>query len=324
MSGSRRRRRLLVAGKALAGIGLLAVLAWRVDLTQVGARLAAVAPWPLAATLGVFAVGVALQAWRWWILLRFWRIETGLGNLVRLLLGAGALNLVLPGNLGGDVYRVVGVRGEAAGWLPSAGLVVLERYCGLVATLGMALPALIAGGFARRQPGLALAVAGLSALLLAPLPLVANRRAAAAAGAGLRRAGLERAAAAAEAGAAAVRAFIAAPRAVIGVLALSAAMKACVAAILVLLGAGLGLELSWIDVLVFLPLHTVVSALPFTLNGLGVREANLVAFFTRLGLTSEQAASLALLHLLFLVATALPGAVLLVGWRSRAAGASAP
>ncbi len=261
-------------------------------------------------------VGVALHAWRWWVLLRFWRIETGFGHLVRLILGAGALNLVLPGNLGGDVYRALGVRGAATGWLPSSGLVVLERYCGWLATFALALPAFVASGFARRQPGLAFVVAGLGAVALAPLALAASRHAAAAAGAGLRRARLNRIAATAETGAAAVRAFVAAPRALGGVLALSAAMKLCVVVTLLLLADGLGLRLRAADVLVFLPLHTVVSALPVTLNGLGVREANLVAFFDRVGLSGEQATSLAFLHLAWIYLVALPG-VLFLGSRRR-------
>lgn len=313
MSGRERgRRRALTALKALAGIAVLVLLARRVDLGTVRDRLAEAEPGPLAAAVAVFAAGILLHAWRWSALLRFWGIAARPATLVRLILGAGALNLVLPGNLGGDVYRVVGVRGQAAGLLPSAGLVVLERYCGFLATFVMAALALATSDFAPRQPALALAVLGLFALLLAPLALAASRRAAEVAAVGLRRAGLERTATTVAAGAAALRAFLVAPRAVAGVLALSAAMKLCVGAILVLLAAALGLRLPATDVLVFLPLHTVASALPVTLNGLGVREANLVLFFTRVGLGEEQAASLAALHLVFLVATALPGAVFLL------------
>jgi hypothetical protein len=120
----------------------------------------------------------------------------------------------------------------------------------------------------------------------------------------------------------AYRGLIRSPGLVALVVALSIAMKACVAWIIHLLATALGLRVGWGEVVVFLPLHTVVSALPVSVNGLGVREANLVGFFRVVGLTEEQGAALALLHLVWLYATAVPGGLLLL--RSRAFARSLP
>jgi uncharacterized membrane protein YbhN (UPF0104 family) len=203
------------------------------------------------------------------------------------------------------------MRQQSAGLLQAAGLVVLERYCGFLATFVMALIALVASDFGARHPDLGSSVLLVFLVFLAPLTLVADRRAAKAAGR-LRQLGLTRIAAALVSSAAEARFFISKPRLWTSVLALSAAMKLCVAIMLVLLAAGLGLRLGWAEVMVFLPLHTVVSALPVTLNGLGAREANLVIFFTQLGLSDEQATSLAFLHLIWIYATALPGGIFLL------------
>ncbi len=317
------RRRLLTAAVRIAvGVGVLAVLAWRVDLAAVRDQLAGVAPWSLGAALVAYAAGVALHAWRWRTLLRSRGLDPPVGTLARLILGANFLNLVLPGNLGGDLYRAYGARDQAASLLQSAGIVVFERYCGFLATFLMALVALASGDFVRRQPELTVAVLALFVAFLLPLPLAASRGAGAVAERLLRRMRLVRLAETTGRAAAAARTLVRAPRLVAAVLALSAGMKLCVGATLVLLAAGLGLHLDLLDVLIFLPLHTVVSALPLTVNGLGLREANLVGFFSRLGLGPEQATTLAFLHLIWLYATALPGAVFLLAGRGRGRGSA--
>jgi uncharacterized membrane protein YbhN (UPF0104 family) len=170
----------------------------------------------------------------------------------------------------------------------------------------MALLAMATSNFVFRQPGLA--VAALSSLLVVAVPLLAaSRSLGGALEDALRRVGLVRTAELTARVAAAVRGFVAAPRLAVGVLGLSIAMKIGVAATLVLLADSLELRLRWVDVLVFLPIHAAVSALPLSLNGLGVREANLIVVFRQLGLTATQATSLAVLHLIWLYLTALPG-----------------
>ena len=289
---------------------MIALLAWRVDLGEVRERLLLVAPLPLLAAAVVFYTGVLLHALRWRALLRFRGADLDLRTLLGIILGANFLNLILPGNLGGDIYRIQGVRHETRGLLQSTGLVLLERYCGLCATLLMALAVITTGDLARREPGLAFALGVLIALFAAPflalVPGVAPvlERA-------LLRWRLPRVAQTLSASVAAAREFLARPGVALRVLLLSASMKVCVATVLVLLARALSLHLRWIDVVVFLPLHNVVSALPFTLNGLGFREANLVVFVTRLGVSTEEGASLALLHLLWVYATACPGVFLL-------------
>jgi uncharacterized membrane protein YbhN (UPF0104 family) len=183
----------------------------------------------------------------------------------------------------------------------------------------MALPALLVGGLARRQPQLASLVLLLFAAFLLPLGMAASGRMAAATTRLLERARLRRLGQIVGRSAAAVRSLVGAPRLLAGVLSLSVAMKACVAVTLLLLAASLGLRPRTAEVLLFLPLHTVVSALPLSVNGLGLREANLVGFFARLGFEAEQATSLALLHLLWLYVVALPGVLALVRAPSDAA-----
>jgi len=61
--------------------------------------------------------------------------------------------------------------------------------------------------------------------------------------------------------------------------------------------------------LVFLPVIAVVTALPVSIGGLGVRESTLVAFFVPVGLTREQSVTIGLLMHAAMVIASLPG-----GW----------
>ena len=61
--------------------------------------------------------------------------------------------------------------------------------------------------------------------------------------------------------------------------------------------------------LVFLPLITVMTMLPVSIGGLGVRESTLLAFFVPVGLTPEQSVTLGLLWHAVTVVASLPG-----GW----------
>lgn len=307
---SRDRRWLSI--KLLVGLALLAFVGTRVDLRTVSDQIGKLSSGPVVLSLAVFAASILLHAYRWSLVLRFLRIGLSYLDTVRLIVAGNFLNLFLPGNLGGDLYRILGTRHRAASLVQATGVVVLERYAGFLATFLMAVGAIVFTDYSEEQPYVAVAVVGSLVAFLLPLLLGMRKGSAARIMAGLEKLRAERAARLMDRLSRALRRLARQPRLLLGLLALSAAMKACVALILHLLALGLGIEVSWIILLVFLPIHTVVSALPISLNGLGVREANLVGFFTLSGLTPEQAASLAFLHLIWIYGTALPGGLLLL------------
>ncbi len=297
--------------RVFVGSAVLVLLAWFIDLRAVWSQLTGVAVGALAATVPVYCASAAFQTWRWRVALRSRQIDLGAWPAARLILAGNFLSLFLPGSFGGDVYRVYGSYRQAASLLQSAGLVMLERYCGFLASFAMALAAMTFGDYYRRHTALAILVGGLFLAVLLPLALGSSRWLASRADRTLRRLALVSAAELLARVSTALRSFVATPGLMLRVMALSAAMKLCVAAIIYLLGVGLGLPMSGIDLLVFLPIHTVVSALPVSVNGLGLREVNLVAFFIQMGQNAEQAASLAFLLLVWTYLAALPGGICL-------------
>lgn len=76
------------------------------------------------------------------------------------------------------------------------------------------------------------------------------------------------------------------------------------------IGLSLGLQVSPLFYLVHIPVIALISMVPITIGGLGVREGGYVLFFARAGLTSAQAISLSLFFFIIGVAGSLIGGVL--------------
>jgi hypothetical protein len=72
-----------------------------------------------------------------------------------------------------------------------------------------------------------------------------------------------------------------------------------------------GIELSPRPYYVMGPLLFLVILVPFTINGLAVREAFFVSFLTQLGVDKEPALACGFLFFVVTIALALPGAVIL-------------
>jgi hypothetical protein len=82
-----------------------------------------------------------------------------------------------------------------------------------------------------------------------------------------------------------------------------------------LCGEAVGLDVSPVVYLILAPMLSLVLLVPFTLNGFGVREAFFVAFLGRFGVDGEAAFATGFLYFTITVATAIPGALILL-WRS--------
>ena len=82
-----------------------------------------------------------------------------------------------------------------------------------------------------------------------------------------------------------------------------------------LAGKSVGVDLSPRPYFVMGPMLFLVMLVPFTINGLAIREAFFVSFLTKLGVSAEAAFATGFLFFLVYVGTALPGAFIL-GWES--------
>ena len=315
------RPRAFRAGGTLLVTGLaVAYIVWRVNLRETVHVLAnASAGWWLA-SFGIWVVTVWPLAWRWQRLLASSGIHERLGWLVRTTFVAYAAAQVLPTSLGGDASRIYETARRHPGSRgPVAGTVLLERALGGAATLLLAAVGFVlalghysVGGYVWVELAfVVLSVVGAFVLFSTSLHPVLHRLRP-----GLHRLRLE---AILRDVYLAVHAYRTRVRLLCGVFALTIVVQATRVLAIWCAGKAVGVDLSPRPYYVMGPLLFLVMLVPFTINGLAVRESFFVSFLGTLDVSADQAFSAGFLFFLVTVAAALPGAVLVAreGLRAR-------
>jgi glycosyltransferase 2 family protein len=309
---------LLVTGLAVAYI------LWRIDLGRTGHVLAhARVGWWLVAC-GIWFAAVWPLSWRWQRLLAARGIHERLGWLVRTSFVAFAAAQILPTSLGGDASRIYETARRRPGSLgPVAGTVLLERALGATATLVLA-----AAGFAlavgRYSLGGSLwvelaffVIAGCGAFVLFSTrlrPLLHRLRPL------LRRLGVE---APLRETYLALHSFRAEWPLLAAMFALTLVVQVCRVLAIWCSGKAVGVDLSPRVYYVMGPLLFLVMLVPFTINGLAVRESFFVSFLGGLGVAPDRGFSTGFLFFLVTVVIALPGAAI-VAWEAVRGHRTAP
>jgi glycosyltransferase 2 family protein len=311
------RNRSLRLAATLVVTGLCtAYLVWKIDLGQTLHLLA-------HAQLGYFVGAVAIMigsvwpmAWRWQQLLEARGIHDRLSWLTRAYFVAYTAGQLLPTAVGGDAVRIYETARRHTGRGGDvAGSVLLERALGGAATLALAAvgfllaigrypvgPCLwIEGAFVIATVVLAVALFSrrVRPLLAKTVPL-------------LRLIRLERPIRAAYEG---IHAYRDHPGLLFGVFSLTLVVQAIRVLAIWLAGLAVGVDLSPRPYYVMGPLLFLVLLVPFSVNGIAVRETFFVSFLGRLGVDPDKAFATGFLFFVVTLCLSLPGALLL-GWQS--------
>lgn len=293
-----------------------AYVVWKIDLGRTAEIIG-------DTRLGYFAAAIALaivttwpMALRWKWLLDAKGIHERLGWLTRAYFVSYAAGQVLPTALGGDASRIYETARRHPGNTGTiAGSVVLERSIGGAATL------LLAG------LGLALAVGEydigvylwIEALFVVGTVVGGFLIFSRSARAWLRwlapvlaRVRLERPLRALYEG---MHGFREHGRALLAVFVLTIGIQVVRIISIWLCGEALGLDLSLRPYFVLGPLLFLVMLVPFTINGLAVREAFFIDFLTRLEVSADSAAATGFLFFAVTIGLALPG-VAIIAWEA--------
>ena len=310
-------RRALRAALTLTVTGLCtAYIVWKIDLAQTGHVLAHARVGWLLLSAAIMAGAVWPLAWRWQRLLAARSVHESLGWLVRTSFVAYAAGQVLPTSLGGDATRIYETarRHEGAG-AASAGTVLLERGQGGVATLvlaaigfALAVGRYSIGGYLWLELALvvAAALAGAAAFSTRLHPLLHALRPA------LRALRIERPLREVYV---AIHAFRSAVPLLAGTFVLTLAVQAARVLAIWAAGKSVGVDLSPQPYYVMGPLLFLVMLVPFTVNGLAVRESFFVSFLGNLGVAADPAFATGFLFFVVTVAVSLPGAGI-VAWEA--------
>lgn len=296
-------RRLALLGKIAFTLALGALLLRQVDLAELGALVHALGRQHLLAAGALLVLQSALLAVRWQRLLVLLGQHIPFGLAWRWLMVGLFFNQALPTSVGGDAFRIwcLHRRGAAPGIAFAS--VAIERSTGLVLLacliaacvplLDRPLPTAVALPLLAAGPLLALV---LGVVLLAE-PLLqrwlptAMQAALVTTCSGLRL-------------------LLRAPGEALVVTLLGLAAAMCGLGGAWVLGLGLGLDQPLQAVIVVLGGAMLVSLLPVSLGGWGVREASVVVLFSALGVAPERALAMSVAFGLLQLLVALPGGLL--------------
>ncbi len=323
--GATRRSRLLAAAKWTTTVVLLALVAWRLPLADLGARLGQVRPTHVFFLIAISTAQVALSVVRWWRLLHRVGERVPYGSVFGDACVGFLYNLLLPGSVGGDVVRALRMRGRVRvphhAWSTS----IFERIVGLFAMASSASVAAVVGVDASMTLpewlrwatlGLTLALAGLFVFASLPFRLL------------VRFLGT-RLPAVARADIAGIGEDLAGPLAKLSLrgeaFAWSLAYQAMNLVFVMACAAALGAPGHERAIVIGVPLIYVLSLAPITVGGHGLREGLHVAILGALGMPGEVALGLSAAFVASSLLFSGVGALFLLADRpSRSGSAPAP
>jgi len=307
------RKWLAVAAKATISILLIWYLLDRIDLAKVVARARTLDVYEAGLCLAVLVAQTGLVTLRWWTVARITETALSLRAALRILLIGMFFNQTLPSSVGGDAVRVWLVAREGTTLGKAVNVVLCDRVFALVvlvAIIGTTLPAIyarVSDDATRTALG---ALVGIGAIGLVVF-LIAGEHIAVL---------LRRWRATRPFGdlASDFRRLFTRPAALAPLL-LSTVIHLLTVLAVMLLAWGLDIQVSFLDGLMIVPTVVLLTTLPISVAGWGVREGAMVAGFSLVGVPADGALAVSVLFGLASVIVSLPGGIVwLVG---RPAGA---
>ena len=302
------KRWLRVAATLLVTSGAVAYILLKIDLGKTWDILSSASLWWIALSALLTLVTVSPMAWRWQLLLAVRGLHERVLWLTRTYFVSYAVGQVLPTSVGGDASRIFETSRRHPGQItPITGSVLLERSLGGAVTLVLAgVGLLLAIGRYPIGAYLWIEVVFVVATLGAGFVFFSRavRRRLVFLLPYARRFRLETPARAVYDGIHGYRDHVGTLLTVCVVT--TAAQLTRILAIYAS-GRAVGIHLSVLPYIVLGPLLFLVMLVPFTVNGIGVREAFFVSFLGTLGVDADPAFACGFLVCLMTVMLALPG-----------------
>jgi glycosyltransferase 2 family protein len=290
-------------------LALLGVVASQIDWSKLERRLRHGHPLDFIAAVILVLVALIVGACRWWRLLGRAELRLDPPRLARVYAVSTFSGTFLPTSVGGDVTRALLVTRRPT-LLPRVGItIVVDRLGGLVGLLGMAWLAFALGSATvplGAQIFLTWVTIGVlvGSLLLAALLF--------------RRSGVVRSFVPnrliliARESRSLLRTYAADPRTMTVLLLTSLLYQALISLQLVMLARAIDVHLAFATAAVTLALVTVVTLIPVSIGGFGVREGSYVVLLGGASIGATDATAISVLSVAALFLASLPGAFMLM------------
>ncbi len=289
--------------RVLLSAVLLGWVGWRTDWGLVGRTFAHLRLELWLGAVGLYAATQVVSSLRWQLFARRLGVARPLRQLVAFYFIGMYFNLILPTSVGGDVVRAWYLDDRSGRRLASFLSVLADRLSGLLVLLGLAcvavtvcpiaLPGWVGGSVWGTAAGAALA--------LTAFAVFDFRRSPAA-----RLPGAERVLGKVESLKANSTSLLR-PRLLLQTTALSLVVQAANVVLVWMVGRAIDVPVPASYYWIAVPMVTLLTLLPISLNGMGVREGGMVLFLAPLGIAEGTALSLAFLWFAVFTAASLCG-----------------
>jgi uncharacterized membrane protein YbhN (UPF0104 family) len=273
---------------------LLSVIAWRTNWSDIGEKFANLNVWLWLAAVGVLVAAQLASAKRWQLFAKELRFERTMPQYFSYCLIGMYFNLSLPTSVGGDVVRVVYLNGTSSRKWAAFASVALERLNGLLVLIAVAcVGALIAPMTLPLWITASVwGVAGCALLGMLSLPIL-NR--------------WEKLPPQRRQQLRTLWQLLRVPHVTIWATFLSILVQVGGVLTLWFVGMGLGLDIPVTYYCILGPMVSLLTLLPISFNGMGLRELGMVVFLAPLGVSESSATTLGVLWFAVSAAVSLLG-----------------
>jgi uncharacterized protein (TIRG00374 family) len=301
------KKTLLLALKFLVSGLLIWFLLSKIDLGAAKARIVDVDPWLFVAAVGVILVQMVVGGARWEAVLSAIGAPLGHARAILYFYIGVFFSQVLPSSVGGDAVRMykayrrgIGLRGAVNGVLLERAVTVAALVVLVIAVQPWFAPRVGQDRWSVLLPVVTLvglgAAGGLTFLMMLDRLPESLRRWRVVRGLGHLARDTR-------------RVFLSA-RSLFWVMTWGLLTHVNMSIAVLLLALGLKLDVTWLDCLVLVPPVLLITTLPISIGGWGVREAAMVFAFGLIGVPEEGALVLSFLMGLIGIVVAVPGGVL--------------
>ncbi len=307
-----RRKWLFTSAKLLISGILMFVLYRKIPMQELRGLLAGAELLYLLPIAVLLFLNTVFSALKWRLFLLADQVDISLSALTKTYLIGSFYNLFLPSNIGGDSYRIYDIARQSGG-VRSAASVFADRFSGFLALVILSLISSVLVARQFHNPVFFLAPLLILVILLAILAALVKEQPVRLF---LRLTKLDRfplLTGLAEKFFCSFQAYGSKPRLLVQVMIISFAFQLSVITIVWLLAGAIHAQVSFFYFSAFVPLITLLEALPISIFGLGLRDAGYVVFFGWAGMSNLETRSLALLFLGTTVSYSLVGGLVYLG-----------
>ena len=310
------RQRLTTIIKLAISAGLVFILYRKVDFGEIFSLIGNINILWLLLLFGLLFFNTAISTLKWKILLLADDIHIPFKSLLSSYMIASFFNIFLPSNIGGDAYRIVDIAKQSSRPVHTFASVFIDRLSGFLALAVMGFVFPLAGHGMLENSRVLFVPLFVFVVITAMIWALYNQKIVYW---GLRVTRLERIGRLkemAEQFLDSVTAYKEKQGVLAKIMGVSFVFQFTVIVFVYLLSTAVGFDIPFIYFCMFVPLISLMEAIPASIYGVGFRDAGYVLFFSQVGHPREDALVMALLYVAVTLLYALIGGIVFVFKRS--------